>query len=40
MCAINKTSVVKIIHEDPKLKCLKKRCLQQKKKKKKKTSFC
>ena len=29
MCAINKTSVVQIIHEDLKLKCLKKRCSQQ-----------
>ena len=31
MCAINKTSVVQIIHEDLKMKCLNtsKRCLQQ-----------
>ena len=29
MCAVNKTSVIKIIHEDPKMKCLNKRCLQQ-----------
>ena len=29
MCAINKTLVVQIIHEDLKMKCLNKRCLQQ-----------
>ena len=29
MCAINKTSVVQIIHEDPKMKCPNKRCSQQ-----------